>query len=165
LVIERDSAGLSYRKFADTQQTHPVSSEWKFYGFFVNDLPLDSRGRMRVKFELEGTGEVWVDDVRLYDLLIPESTYEKQAVEEKRELQIVLHAAEKAHENGRVADAVRVLESYWPRFLLEYTAPLESVPTVARQTPAASTETQPGNPTAPAESPSLIRRMWPGNWR
>jgi hypothetical protein len=162
LVIETDGAGQSYRKFADTQQTYPVSSEWKFYGFFVNDLPLDSRGRMRVKFELEGTGEVWVDDVKLYDLLIPETTYERQAVEEKRELQIVLHAAEKAQENGRIADAVRVLESYWPRFLLEYTAPLESVPTVAQQTPIVPTESQLSEPQIPAESPSLFRRMLPG---
>jgi hypothetical protein len=83
-------------------------------------------------------------------------------VEEKRELQIVLHAAEKAQENGRIADAVRVLESYWPRFLLEYTAPLESVPTVAQQTPIVPTESQSSEPQVPAESPSLFRRMLPG---
>jgi hypothetical protein len=164
LVLETDGAGQSHRKFADTQQSHPVSDEWKFYGFSVNDLPLDSSSKTRVKFEVEGAGEVWVDDVKLYDLLFPEKSYE-HSDSEKLKLAIMQRAAENANQDGRITDCVRILDSYWPRFLLEYTSP-EETPIVARQAtaPAVPTEAKQTDTPPPAESPSLLKRVWPGNW-
>jgi len=131
----------------------------KPYGFWVNDLPLDSEGQMRVKFELDGKGEVWVDDVQLQDLLFPRDYYQHQRAE-KKELAMLRDAVQKAQESGRVADCVRLLEGYWPRFLMAYTPPVEA-PTVVRQTPSAAPNesTPPGKPAEATPSASFWKRL------
>jgi hypothetical protein len=140
MVFQTEGAGQFYRTFADPKSTHPLTSDWVFYGFHVSDLPLESTGQMRVKFELDGPGEVWVDDVKLYDLLFPEPRYEHSTVE-KRELLIMLSAAEKARQEGRISDSVRILEGYWPQFLLAYTEPIAERPAIARQPVTGETPT------------------------
>jgi hypothetical protein len=85
----------------------------------VNDLPLDEKGRMRVRFELTGPGEIWLDNVKLYDLLCSLGYYPKAQAEIKQFL-ILLHAADRTVESGRFTDSVRLLEGYWPRFIMAY---------------------------------------------
>jgi hypothetical protein len=162
IVFEADAAGAPYRTFSDTQLWHPLSSQWYPYGFAVNNLPLDSTGRMRIKFELDGPGEVWVDSVKLYDLLFPEKDYlDSQA--EKKNLNFIVYAAKKAREEGRLSDCVRALESYWPQFLLAYTPAVEVPAIVAEPPPAAVPETAPAE--APAESTSFWWRLVPKRLR
>ena len=157
MVVETDGQAQKYRTFADSQPKYPLRPDWHPYGFPVNNLPLDSTGRLRVKFELEGAGEVWVDDVELYQLLFPEKSYE-HSIAEKQVLVIMRHAAEKAHEEGRITDCVAALESYWPRFLLAYTSPIDPLPAIARQTTPGDAMPEIAEK-APAESTPLLKRL------
>jgi hypothetical protein len=106
----------------------------------VNDLPLDSHGRMRVRFELSGPGEVWLDNVKLYDLLFPLKYYANSQAEIKQFF-ILIHAAQRSVEAGRVTDAVRLLEGYWPRFITAYTPMVQ--PPIAVQPAVAAPKTEP----------------------
>jgi hypothetical protein len=164
MAFQTEGGGQFYRTFANTQQLHPLSQQWGFYGFHVDDLPLDSSGRLRVKFELDGPGEVWVDDVKLYDLLFPEKDYEPSVVE-KNALLIMLRAGQMAQKDGRIGDSVRILEGYWPRFLLAYTQAVEERPAIADRPPTGETPSQPaaeaGDET-PGESLPWYKRFVPG---
>jgi hypothetical protein len=168
MVIELADPDQQYRRFipvsAENLAAHPPGEVWptRAFGFYVNDLPLESNGQMRIKFELNGRGEVWIDDVELQDLLFPRSYYEHQTAE-KRELANLLHAVQSTLESGRVADCVRLLEGYWPRFVTAYT-PRGQATAIVRQTPgveegnAATPEKQPSG----AESPVTgLRRYLP----
>lgn len=163
IVLEAESNGQTYRRAAVVSPSRTgaqrLDEQWKYKAFPLNDVPLDSQGRMRVKFELSGPGEVWIDDVQLYDLLFPLEFYEYNEAERLKLVQISQSAKNKA-DNGRVADSVRELEKYWPRFLMAYTPLIQpSAPEVANQTPPPPTAEAPSAEETPAPAPSLGERM------
>jgi hypothetical protein len=160
LVFEADRPGAPYRHVAPLgggrAGAQPLPRDWGAgFAFRSEDLPLDSRGRMRVKFELAGTGEVWIDNVQLYDLLFPLPFYERSAPE-KLELVKLIRAADRAQKSGNLADCVQLLEGYWPRFLTAYTPlverPIAEQPPV-QETPAAEMTEKPD------DAPS-VGRWW-----
>ena len=59
---------------------------------------------------MTGPGEVWVEDVQVFDLPFTES--------ERWELSKLISLASVKLEAGQLADCARLLESYWPQFLL-----------------------------------------------
>ena len=124
VVVETIDEGQVYRRAAiiapGNAAQKVVAGQWQYKAILVNDLPLESRGQMRLQFELTGPGEVWLDSVKLYDLLFPLKFYKSEAAENLQFVQL-RHAAKSAYDDGRVADCVRQLERYWPRFLTEYT--------------------------------------------
>jgi hypothetical protein len=75
MVIEADQPGRPYRRavLVGGKQPPPydLSDQWRPYPLLVNDLPLESHGQMRIKFEMTGPGEVWLDEIKTYDLLFP----------------------------------------------------------------------------------------------
>jgi hypothetical protein len=168
LVLEVEREGASYRQLAvigGPAARQSLSDQWQHCGFFVRDLPLDSQSQMRVKFEMLGPGDVWIDDVVLYDLLFPFPQNEyKYSLAENKELVILVTAAQLAVEGGQVADAVRLLEGYWSRFLIAHTPRVEL--SVARN-PAEPAPTPP--PETPMEdSPPSVpiwKRLLPSSWR
>jgi hypothetical protein len=133
IIFEANADGEQYRRHtilggngADAQ---PLTERWGYYAFGVEDLPLDSQGLMRVRFELTGPGTVWIDDVLLYDLLFPIPNY-RRSDPERLALVKVQHAAQSAYDSGRMSDCLRILDGYWSQFVSEYT-PL-SKPSIAR---------------------------------
>ena len=58
-----------------------------------------------------GPGEVWVHDVQLFDLAFNES--------ELRALYKLLTLADLNLQNGQVGDCMKLLNGYWPRFLMQ----------------------------------------------
>jgi hypothetical protein len=88
---------------------HPLNAAWTQYEFAVTDMPLDGLSPIRVRFDLLDAGEVWIDDVQLFDLLYVDK--------ERIELQKILHLAGYSLERGELAECVRLLDGYWPRFL------------------------------------------------
>ena len=78
MVFEATHAGhviAGRRSWRPATAASPAPGEWQSKAILVNDLPLESRGEMRVRFELSGPGEVWLDNVKLYDLLFPLKFY------------------------------------------------------------------------------------------
>jgi hypothetical protein len=110
---------------------------------------------MRIKFELVGPGEVWIDDVQLYDLLFPLWFYERSEPE-KLEFVKLISAVDSALQNGRLSECVSLLEGYWPRFLNAYTPAAASI---AQPTPPAGAV-----PDVSAdkvdETPAVSERWW-----
>jgi hypothetical protein len=118
LAVEGKLAGRDYYRYtavgrpaAAGQAAVPIAAAWGCYIFQVDDLPLEGLSQLRVRFDLMGEGEVWVDDVQLFDLAFNES--------ELRALYKLITTASATLQNGQVSDCMRLLESYWPRFLME----------------------------------------------
>lgn len=156
LVFETVRGNQTYRRFTTVGGARAgapgLDAQWHYYAFGVNDLPLDSQGQMLVKFELVGQGEVWIDDVQLFDLLFPLSFYENSH-EERLELVKLITAAQSAYQAGRLTDCVRLLESYWPRFVVSYTPLVQ--PTVVQQPPPTPQEETPAEEPAEKPAPSI----------
>ena len=74
LAVEGKLDGQVYYKLAkvgDGEQGPPVkplTTNWAPYHFLLTDLPATGLTDLRVGFDLMGEGEVWIDDVEVFDL-------------------------------------------------------------------------------------------------
>lgn len=168
LVFEGVGAARGYRRVAvlggNKAGAEPIAADWgSGYAFKQDDLPLDSQARMRIKFELTGPGEIWIDNVQLYDLLFPLSFYSPGG---RERLQLVKRQteAERELQHGELAECVRTLEGYWPRFINAYTPRV--APQVANQSPAVVEPPKPEAEKTPLieETPSVSKRPWYNFW-
>jgi len=125
-------------------QTRRVVPEWKLFRVEATDLPLEGLSRLRVRFDLVGPGEIWVDNVQLSALAFNEI--------EKNALLKLIAPADLKLQRGQVGDCIQLLEGYWPRFL---TANVPAAPARAARRP----EPRPDSPQAPPEPPGLVDRM------
>lgn len=99
------------------QPAQPLSADWSDRPFLlpIDDLPVSGISELLVGFDLMGPGEVWIDDVQVFDLYFQ--------VNEQDELLKDAAMAGFLLKNGQLAECGRYLSSYWPRFLLEYVPP------------------------------------------
>jgi hypothetical protein len=139
-------AWMEYESGGVMQQPRPtqlgdaetLKGEWTEFEFAFDDLPLASRGRMRLQFHLAGSGQAWVDDVRLYDLAFADA--------QRVELSKRLLGAKAALEDGQLMDCQRLVDGYLPRRVVEYIPPpaLAAKPEAIAPAPSAETETPKG---------------------
>lgn len=118
-----------------------VGDDWRQVPVPVLDLPEDGLGDLQLRIQLNGPGEIWIDDIQLGDLAF--------GPQEQRALLKTVYPARPTLDNRQVVQCVRILESYWPRFLFEHVTPLEeSRPNLARvpQPPALPPEKKPDEP-------------------
>jgi hypothetical protein len=116
--------------------------DWVHYSFPIDELPDEALRNMRVRFELMCAGEVWIDDVQL-------QSFNRDELLELSKLNSHAHL----HlEKGRYSDCARLLDGYWPQFL---------VAKVALNTPVAQRPKTPKPEPAPAaeKSPTLLETM------
>jgi len=139
LALEGERHGEYYYRYAQVgaappggNPAVPISTQWAEYIFKVDDLPLDGLSQLRVRFDLKGPGEVWIDDVELFDKVF--------TTNENMQLAELITRAHIRLENGQIADCMRLLGGYWPRFL-EENVPLPSSAGVSQ------------GPTAPDQQP------------
>ncbi len=111
---------------AEDPSVPAVTTQWDAFVVHVDDLPLDAQTPLRVCFELTGPGEVWIDDVQLRHLAF----FAKECAELLRLIAI----PDAKLQDGQVADCMRLLEGYWPRFLAHYVPPAETP--LVREEPA-----------------------------
>ena len=143
LSLEAKLQGRDYYRFAPIgqapgpgQPSVPISSQWGQYVFQVDDLPLEGLTSLRVRFDLMGAGEVWIDDVQLFGLVFSKP--------EMFEIQKLITLADIKLQNGQIGDCLRLLEGYWPRFLEENVPlPPGAVPPETIATKPRSTEEPP----------------------
>jgi hypothetical protein len=159
LVVEVDRDGQPYRRKASV----PVDNQWGLpFAIYVSDLPLQSRGQMRIAFELTGPGEVWLDNVKLDNLLFPLKYY-GNAQSDCIQLSKHIHAAKSAFEAGQITDCVRIVDGYWPRFILAYCPPAQQK-VAARIVPKTQPALPPPNNEGQDASPGFsdrLKRLWP----
>jgi hypothetical protein len=108
---------------------------WVQYSFRVDDVPSEGLSNVRVRLDVLGPGEVWVDDLKVFDLPFTDP--------ERFELSKLISLASVKLEAGQLADCERLLEGYWPQFLLANVPLVESAPPIVEH-PATGT---------PAEAP------------
>lgn len=121
-----------------------IAAEWSMFVVHVGDLPLDAPCPLRLRLELMGPGEVWIDEIQLSDLAFSRR--------ERVELYRLIMPVEVKLEAGQLGDCVRLLEGYWPRFLVNHVRPAP----VARREPAPSAP--PPEPSSPGFADRL--RAW-----
>ncbi len=108
LEFEVDAASAPIRQFTvlggSRPGATPLNTAWgSGYAFQGENLPMDSHGKMRIKFELRGPGEVWIDNVQLFDLLFPFAFYELSEPEKLKLVQMIT-AADNALANEEFAE-------------------------------------------------------------
>ncbi|MGO8691385.1 MAG: family 10 glycosylhydrolase [Thermoguttaceae bacterium] len=140
LALQGQLDGRDYYRFAAIGQPQtpgrpgiPIAPAWRPFIFQVDDLPLEGLSPLHVRFDLMGPGEVWVDDVQLFDLAFNEP--------ELRALYKLVTLADVNLQNGQIGDCMKLLDGYWPRFLVEH------VP-LAVEPPAGTIAAKPDEPPA-----------------
>jgi hypothetical protein len=130
LAVEGKRVGRDYYRYAVIgqppgagQDGKLMATTWGQYIVQFDDLPLDGLSQMRVRVDLMGAGEVWVDDVQLFDLAFNET--------ELRALYKLLTLADLNLQNGQIGDCVKLLNGYWPRFLMQNVPAVQSAPALA----------------------------------
>jgi hypothetical protein len=127
LEVENDRDGQPYFRAARVPAAamQLPNTQWgQPFAIFVPDLPLQSRGQMRIAFELTGPGEVWLDNVKLHSLLFPLKSY-GSSQDECIRLSKQVYAAKTAFEAGQITECIRIIDGYWPRFILAYRPPAQ----------------------------------------
>ena len=106
--------GRKYYRYARVGKgtKFPLTNEWANYVLPVDDLPLSRLSNISVGIDLVGPGSVWVDDIQTFDLFFVRS--------EQQELRKILGLASYNLRKGNICDCVRVLDGYWPRYLMKH---------------------------------------------
>ena len=154
LAVEGRDRGRAFYRYAVVGHGESVvrlGSDWQqFYAQF-DDLPLSGLDDLRVRFELRGAGEVWLDDVALYALQFTDN--------ERVELFKIITSAQLKLQNGAWTDCLRLLDSYWPKYL-EANVVLSEAQlaerTAQRTQPAPAPQTA---PPAEADRGGVLRRI------
>jgi hypothetical protein len=111
---------------------------WELYRFVVDALPATGLTGVRVRLELLTAGEVWIDDVQVFDL-----QFDPQ---ERNELAKIVSLANLQLDKKKYADCARLLEGYWPQYLVA------NVPLTTSNTPIAQRPQPAVSPPPPAPS-------------
>lgn len=115
LAIETDQSGQSYRRTRVFAAPAEFTEQWTTLELAVSDLPVGNAEQVRVQFHVTGEADVLVDDVALCDLRFDDLR--------RTELVKRLHAAKTALQEDQMVDCLRLIDQYWPRYLVEYVPP------------------------------------------
>ena len=101
-----------------------LSSEFKNFLLPLHDLPSDTQ-HVRIRFELDGPGTIWVDDVEM-QMCRPTEFNELMKIQ----ADAVLHLR-----NNRYNECYHLLNGYWPRFVAQYVPASERLATLPQKRP------------------------------
>jgi hypothetical protein len=153
LAVQGELDGAEYYRHAtvgDGPDAVPIGDEWGQYVFHIPDLPVEGLSPLRVRFDLMGAGEVWLDHVQVFDLVFSK--------DERIELDsriIALASAKLRH--GEIGDCRRLLDGYWPRYLAAHVTATEVAQLPEPPPEAAVTDEE--APPQEAQRPSWIDRL------
>jgi hypothetical protein len=156
VAIEGKLDGQVYYRFGNIgagergRPAKPLSTEWTMARIPVPDLPLAGLTDLRVGFDLMGEGEVWIDEVQVFDLWFEDG--------ERDELLKSVAAADVQLSSGQLAECQRFLDGYWPSFLRRNVTLAESRTGVAVNTPS---DTPAGTPTSAPAAPEAAKKEDP----
>jgi hypothetical protein len=111
--IEGESAGKPYRRVSEVT----VPATWTERAVRASDIPAGGLSTARVRFELTGTGSLWVDDLSVTGAALSEP--------ELRNARNALLAALQAYREERYADFARLAGSHWARQTMALEGPSE----------------------------------------
>lgn len=119
LALEGSAGGRTFYRSAEVGRTGdsgisvpPIQNRWAQFVVNIDDLPLEGLSPLQARFDLIGSGEVWVDDIQLTALAFSEK--------ERLELAKLIAPADVNLDKAQVADCIRILEGYWPQYLQQH---------------------------------------------
>lgn len=115
VVLRLESTDSSYRPFHLFDEI--ALDAFGDAGVSFVDLPTNPELRLRISLELVGRGEVWIDDIQMFDKWILD--------DEKKDLKKIIQRSVTQASNGNLAGCYQTLSGYWPRFLLRHIPPAE----------------------------------------
>lgn len=122
-----------------------LGEEWRKFEVSFSNLPLDGWETLRLRFDLLGPGDVWIDDVVLRDLVL--------AKDQQEEWRFTVSMAALHLKQGDIVDCQRLLDGYWPR-LLEANVEVPAAAVARRSRP---TNSQP--PPLKEDGPDFFDRL------
>ncbi|HTU25221.1 MAG TPA: family 10 glycosylhydrolase [Pirellulales bacterium] len=134
------------------------TKDWSQFILSVDDLPVEGLSDLRLRFDLNGPGEIWIDDIKMFDLAFKEK--------ERYELIQLIGMADKKLTNRQLADCSQLLDGYWPHFLLAH-VPLSQAPISVAEKP--KNQTRPAGPAERSRKPGgrleqmrdyLQKKLW-----
>ena len=171
LRLDIESADGEYRVHTLVQSAQLLGGDsptWRPVIFGVDDLPLAPGSEMLIRFTLVGEGSVWIDNLQCESLILPVTAYGDQLQGQKLALVKLVHDAETALDEGRLAACRDLLDSYWMRFIAEHfpVAPVvENEPTAESLAVDETPESIGGDLEPEEESPSMGERVRGWFWR
>jgi hypothetical protein len=153
IAIEGQHQGRPYYRYLPAGSSpgaaKPLAAQWEQYlPLSVDDLPADGLEQLRVRFDLMGAGEVWIDSVQLFDVDLSQR--------EQFELLKLIQLANVNLEEGKLSDCRQLLQGYWPRFLEQFVPETPQPPRTPLPTPL-PTPSPPPAETPPPKSGWLDR--------
>jgi hypothetical protein len=127
-------------------RTRPIGEDWTEFLLLVDNLPASGLSELRVGFDLMSQGQVWIDNIQIYDTWFQQS--------EQRELLRSIALAYSHRTHGQVADCEEFLQGYWARYLRQY-VPNEEI--LVATAPAGEANPVP----VPSSSEDLWKRYLP----
>ncbi len=111
MSLEATSADSNVNRFSDLGPPEGAgpTDQWTQQVAHFDHLPSDLR-EVRIGVDLMGPGVVWIDRVEIHDRWLDKS--EVQSLK-----QLLNLASYKLQEQGDAVGCLRILESYWPRFV------------------------------------------------
>ncbi|MDZ4818888.1 MAG: family 10 glycosylhydrolase [Planctomycetota bacterium] len=155
LAIDGNINGAEYHPFAviGAKSDSVLHTRWAKYIFPIEDLPTEGLSPLRIRFDLIGPGEVWIDHVQLVDLAFNQD--ERDQLDKLIQLWIFKLQA------GQWGECQHELDSYWARYLaanVPLMQPAASPATVDRQTPASGSPGETGQEKQ-ATRPGMMDRL------
>ncbi|HEV3023298.1 MAG TPA: hypothetical protein VGX76_12560, partial [Pirellulales bacterium] len=156
LALEGKRGAAAYHRevpIGDGDGNPKLSETWTQYVFEFANVPTEGLSPLHLQFYFVDPGEVWIDDVQLFDL-------ERLQPQQRLALANAFEFAERKLKNGQYGDCLRQLEGYWPRFLTSNVtvAPNPAARTARQPRPAAATEAKPG-------ALDRVKGIFDGLWR
>lgn len=150
LVVEQSpgSGHLSWSAVAGGDVA-PIGDRWRPYILRVDELPAHQATPLQVRIELQGAGELWIDDVQILDP--PFSPSEHTA------LRKLIKLAEYQLEQRQYADCARFVDGFWGHYLTN-TAPAPPLMAEPPLPPDAETAQRDAGPKSRLD-------RWRGAWR
>jgi hypothetical protein len=153
MAVETDVEASSYRRAKTIPLGPEFGTQWKRCELVITDLPVGDADQIRVQFHLTGKADVALDDIALCDLRFDD--------QRRSELVKRVFAAKTALEEEQYTDCLRLLNEYWPQYLVEYVPPLIREPaTLAKQPENNDIKAKEDNSKAGGRFRNIIPRIW-----
>jgi hypothetical protein len=116
-----------YGVISGVNTTAAAPGDWVRYTFPLDYLPSEGLSELRIGLELQGAGDIWIDDVQVFDLAFSDA--------ERYELsKLITQASVMLVEKGQLSDCAQLLEGYWPQFLVAHVPLAQGSLPVAQRT-------------------------------
>jgi hypothetical protein len=158
LGIEALSTEGNYYRFATVGGSGPngipIPDNWSrntqpfFYPVF--DVPTSGLLDLHLRFDLMGAGEIWIDNIQISDLAFADP--------ERIELSKLVSLADYKRGAGQYLGCLQLLESHWPKFLIEH-VPLPVGPGAIARRPPRQAPAQVKPPAEEAKKPGMFDRL------